>query len=109
MMSELPKWAKPVIIGEGPANEFYFKPNLGIKVKKVSLTTGKSNKFVETLQHIINFSLSEAIDFEDEWGTFGPQTINALKQVHQVRYGTLAAFSDEEFSYFLEDFGIELV
>lgn len=106
MMSELPEWAKPVSIGDA---EYYFKPNLGIKVKKVSVTTGKSNKSVETLQHIINFLLNKAIDFEDEWGTFGPQTINALKQVHQMRHGTLEAFTDEEFKYFLEDFGIELV
>jgi hypothetical protein len=106
MMSELPEWAKPVNIGDA---EYYFKPNLGIKIKKVALTNGKSNKSVETLQHIINFSLNQTIDFEGEWGTFGPKTISALKQVNQLRLGNNAAFTDEEFKYFLEDFGVELV
>ena len=109
MMSELPQWAKPVSIGDGLDSQFYIKPKLGIKVKKVSLTPGKSNKSVETLQHIVNFSLNEAIDFADEWGTFGTKTSNALRQAHQLIHGTFESFNDEEFSYFLEDFGVELV
>jgi hypothetical protein len=105
-MSELPEWAKPVTIGD---LGYYFKPNLGIKIKAVSLTPGKSNKSVETLQHIINFMLSEKIDFEEELGTYEAKTINGLKQVHQSLFGTLESFNEEKFKYFLEDFGIELV
>jgi hypothetical protein len=105
-MSELPDWAKPVTIGDA---EHYFKPNLGIKIKAVSLATGKSNKSVQTLQHIINFMINEKIDFEEEWGTYGAKTISGLKQVHQLVLGTFESFNEEEFRYFLEDFGIELV
>jgi hypothetical protein len=105
-MSELPEWAKPVTID---AIEHYFKPRLGIKIKAVSLTPGKSNKSVETLQHIINFMINEKINFEEEWGTYEAKTISGLKQVHQLVLGTFESFSEEEFRYFLEDFGIELV
>jgi hypothetical protein len=108
-MSELPEWAKPVKIGDNPGTDYYFKPNLGIKIKAVSLTPGKSNKSVETLQHIINFILDEDIDFDTEWGTYGEKTITGLKRVHQPLLGTYASFTSEEFKYFLEDFGIELV
>jgi hypothetical protein len=105
-MSELPEWAKSIKIGE---SDHYFKPNLGIKIKTVSLAPGKSNKSVETLQHIINFMLDEDIDFDTEWGTYGEKTISGLKLVRQSLLGTYASFTPEEFKYLLEDFGIELV
>lgn len=106
MLTEVPDWAKPKLID---GKEYLFLPKLNMQIKRTALRPGKANNSVLLLQQIINFLLEEDIDFGDETGKYDSLTISGLQQVKMSRVGILDNFTDEEFEYFLEDFGIELV